>query len=125
MYVKRIVLKKLDDIACIIEGAHGSRDSGDNGFFTGAELEYCANRLHCLAARFLIKECIFDYLESETGYVEKKCREIEIINNELRKPMIRLIDGISDCVNRLKIKDILVSISHSRNWITGMVLFCY
>ena len=52
-------------------------------------------------------------------------REIEIINNELRKPMIRLFDGISDCVKRLKIKDILVSISHSRKWITGMVLFCY
>ena len=35
MYVKRIVLKRLEDIACIIEAAHGSRESGDNGFLPG------------------------------------------------------------------------------------------
>jgi phosphopantetheinyl transferase (holo-ACP synthase) len=125
MYVKRIVLKKLEDIACMIEAARGSGVSGENGLFTRAELEYCANRLRCLGARFLIKECIFDYLKSETGYVEKNCREIEIINNELRKPIVKLLDGLNDCAGRLKINDILVSISHSRNWITGMVLFCY
>jgi phosphopantetheinyl transferase (holo-ACP synthase) len=125
MYVKRIVLKKLEDIACMIEAARGSGVSGENGLFTRAELEYCANRPRCVGARFIIKVCILDYLESEIGYVEKNYREIEIINNELRKPMIRLFDGIRDCVKSLKINDILVSISHSRKWITGMVLFCY
>ena len=125
MYVKRIVLKKLEDIVCMIEARRGSCGSGENGLFTRAELEYCANRLRCLGARFIIKECIFGYLESETGYVQKNYREIEIVNDAFRKPMIRLFDGISDCVKRLEIKDIHVSISHSRKWITGMVLFCY
>ena len=125
MYVKRVVLKRLEDIAWIPEAAHGSRDSLGRGWLTGAELEYCGNRLRCLGARFLIKECIFDYLERETGYVKKDFREIEIINNEMRRPMIKLLDGVNDCARRLKINDILVSISHSRKWITGMVLFCY
>jgi phosphopantetheinyl transferase (holo-ACP synthase) len=125
MYVKRIVLKKLEDMAWIPEAAHGFRDSGEKGWLTEAELEYCANRLRCLGARFLVKECIFDYLEKEAGYVKKDFREIEIINNELRKPIVKLLDGLNDCAGRLRINDILVSISHSRNWITGMVLFCY
>ena len=125
MYVKRIVLKKLEDIVRIPETTRDSLDSGDKGLFTGAELEYCANRLRCLGARLLIKECIFDYLESETGYVERNWREIEIINDELRRPVIKLFDGLRDWVQRSQIRDILVSISHSRKWITGMVLFCY
>ena len=125
MYVKRFVLKRLEDIAWIAEAARDLSVSGDNGLFTRAERTYCANRLRCLGARFIVKECIFDYLESETGYVERNYREIEIINDAFRKPMIRLFGGISDCVKRLNIKDIHVSISHSRKWIAGMVLFCY
>jgi holo-[acyl-carrier protein] synthase len=125
MYVKRIVLKKLEDIVRTIEPARGPWGFGDKGLFTEAELEYCANRLRCLGARFIVKECIFDYLESQMGYVEKKYREIEIVNNELKKPTIRLFDGIRNCVKRLEINGILVSISHSRKWVTGMVLFCY
>ncbi len=121
MYVKRIILKRLEDIAGIAEMARAYRDFGGNGCLTGAELEYCSGRLRCLGARLLIKECIFDYLESKTGQVKKDYQE----NDERRRPMIKISDGLSDCVSGLKIKDILISISHSRKWVTGMVLFCY
>ncbi len=124
-YVKRTVLKRLEEVSRIVEASHDSHNLGDNGWFTGAELEYCADRLRCLGARYLIKECIFDYLESETGQVKKDYREIEILNDERRRPMIKISKGLSACVKGLKIKDIVISISHSRNWITGMVLFCY
>jgi phosphopantetheinyl transferase (holo-ACP synthase) len=68
---------------------------------------------------------VFDYLESEMGHLDRNYREIEIIHNEFKKPVIRLISGISECVRRLNIREILISISHSRNWISGMVIFCY
>lgn len=126
MYVKRTVLQKFDDVARIIRTESDSRDCEVNtSVFTSAELDYCSERLRCLGARFMIKECIFNYIEGEMGCVEKNYREIEIVNNELRRPTIRLFNGISNCAGRLKIKDILISISHSREWITGMVLFCY
>lgn len=125
MYVKRTVLKKFDDIAHIVKPAGDSRGLEDEGLFTEAELHYCNKRLRSLGARFIIKECVLDYLENEMGNVKKNYREIEIINNEFRKPMLRLFGDIRDCVKILKIKDILISISHSRKWVTGMVVFCY
>jgi len=125
MYEKRTVLKRCDEVFQAIETSGGSGNFQDSGLFTQTELDYCAQRIQCLGARFLIKECIFDYLESEMGHVTKNYREIEIINNEFKKPMIRLFNGISECVTRLNIKEILISISHSRKWISGMVLFCY
>ncbi len=125
MYVKKTVLKKYDDVVRIINSGGGFSRGEGNGFFTEAELEYCTRRLRCLGARFMIKECVFDYLESKTGQRDRNYREIEIINNELKKPVITFCNGINECVTQLNIKDILISISHSRNWISGMVLFCY
>lgn len=125
MYVKKTVLKKCDDIVQIIKSKNDDRKIADKAIFTETELDYCAQRIRCLGARFMIKECVFDYLESEMGHVEKNYHEIEIINNEFKKPVIRLFNGISECVRKLNIREILISISHSRKWITGMVLFCY
>jgi phosphopantetheinyl transferase (holo-ACP synthase) len=125
MYVKKTVLKKYDDVVQIMNSRSGFSRGEGKGFFTEAELEYCTRRLRCLGARFMIKECVFDYLESSMGQIERNYREIEIVNNKLKKPMVTLFDGIKECVIALNIKDILISISHSRNWISGMVLFCY
>jgi len=125
MYVKRTVLKKFDEVLQIIISIGDLRNVQEHGIFTQAELDYCSQRPHCLGARYMIKECVFEYLENELGHVKKNYQEIEIINNELKKPVIRLCNGIRECVNRLNIKEILISIAHSRNWITGMVLFCY
>jgi len=125
MYVKKTVWKKYDEVVQIMNFKGGLCRGEDKGFFTETELEYCTQRLRCLGARFMIKECVFDYLESELGHVEKNYHEIEIINNEFKKPVIRLFNGIHECVRALNIGEILISISHSRNWITGMVVFCY
>ncbi len=125
MYEKRTLLKRFDEVYQTITPSSGSGMCEDSIIFTQAELNYCAHRPHCLGARFMIKECVFDYIESKSGNVKKNYREIEIINNEFKKPMIRLFNGIRECANRLHLKEILVSISHSRHWISGMVLFCY
>jgi holo-[acyl-carrier protein] synthase len=125
MYVKRTVLRKLDDVVHIIKSADGSKGLENIGCFTMAELNYCSNRMRCLGARFIIKECVLDYLTKEMGYIKRNFKEIEIVSNEFKKPMIKLYDDIRECVRKLKIKNILISISHSRNWIAGMVIFCY
>ena len=125
MYVKRTALRKFDTIAHIIKSEKELQSFRGKKIFTRAELDYCGKRLRCLGARFIIKECVFDYIEDQIGYVEKNYEEIEIINNELKKPGIRLFNGINQTIKKMKITDMLISISHSRNWIMGMVVFCY
>jgi phosphopantetheinyl transferase (holo-ACP synthase) len=77
-----------------------------------------------MGARYSIKECIFDFFRERAGFTEKNYGEIEITNNELGKPIVGLSGGTSDCAGKLGITDIIISISHSRNLISGMVLFC-
>jgi holo-[acyl-carrier protein] synthase len=78
-----------------------------------------------LGARFIIKKCMLDYLVHEKGYRGNNYRDMEVVHNELGKPFLRTFRDVREYINELRIKDILISISHSKNWITGMVLFCY
>ena len=66
-----------------------------------------------------------DYLASERGYAPNNYSEIEVVNNELGQPLLRLFGAVQECVEELRIKELFISISHSTNWITGMVVFCY
>lgn len=127
MYVKRTLLMRLNEVVDILKSKRGCQNYENtvDGFFTNTEMVYCAKKLRCLAARFVIKKCVLDYLASEKGYAGKNYSEIEVVNNKLGQPMLRLFSGVGECVKELKIRDILISISHSRNWITGMVVFCY
>jgi phosphopantetheinyl transferase (holo-ACP synthase) len=72
-----------------------------------------------LAARYLIKKRICDHI-GEHGYM----REIEILNDAAGKPEIAFGKNIGNAIEHAGIKKILCSISHSRNYITGMTIFC-
>jgi phosphopantetheinyl transferase (holo-ACP synthase) len=72
-----------------------------------------------LAGRFLIKKRICDHIW-EHAYR----REIEILNDSFGKPEITLGKNIGNAIGRAGIKKIVCSISHSRNYITGMTIFC-
>jgi len=124
MYVKRTVMRKLDDVTRILTSATGGSGDVDRHYFTRAELDYCAGRRRSLGARLVIKECVFDHLETAFGRMEKRYEEIEIVNDELHKPMLRLSTRMDECARRAGIKDIRISISHSRDWIATMVVFC-
>ena len=116
---------RTDEIFDLIK--RGSR-CGENGaypFFTETEMVYCAKRMNCLGARFLVKKCVLDYLACEKGFKGNHYREIEIMNNEMGKPFMRVFGEVYQCVRELHIKDMFISISHSKHWVTGMVLFCY
>jgi holo-[acyl-carrier protein] synthase len=125
MYVKRTAVMRADDISGLIKYGCPGGENGGHKFFTETEMAYCAERMNCLGARFIIKKCMLDYLACEKGYQGNNYREIEIMNNEMGRPFIRVFGDVRECVHDLKIKDILISISHSKHWVTGMVLFCY
>lgn len=118
---------RLNEVVDILKSKPGCQryENTMDRFFTNTEMVYCAKNLRCLAARFVIKKCVLEYLASEKGYAGSNYSEIEVVNNKLGKPKLRLFSGVAECVKKLKIRDIFISISHSRNWITGMVVFCY
>ncbi len=90
--------------------------------FSQAELGYCGKRVRCLAARLAIKEWLLGFLQRESGCEEGNDREIEIVNDPDGRPRLRLSGEIAACAGRLKIKRILISISHSRTLIAVLVL---
>ncbi len=125
MYVKRTVIRRLDDVRRILTGVTSKGGDIDHRYFTRTELEYCTRRLRSLGARLLIKECVLDHLGTAFGPVEKRYGEIEIVNDAQGKPVIRLSARTNEYARRIKIRDIRVSISHSRGWIATMLVFCY
>jgi len=73
-----------------------------------------------LAGRYLIKKRICDHF-SEDGYR----KEIEILNDASGKPELIFGKNIKKTLERAGIKKIHCSISHSRNYITGMTIFSF
>jgi phosphopantetheinyl transferase (holo-ACP synthase) len=73
-----------------------------------------------LAGRYLIKKTICDYTKES-----QKMNEIEILNDELGKPEVLLGMNIRRTIELAGIKDVYCSISHSKNFIAGMTIFCF
>jgi phosphopantetheinyl transferase (holo-ACP synthase) len=91
-------------------------------WFSSRELQAFSfpNNAGSLAGRYLIKKTIHNYVkEQEFNH------EIEILNNELGKPEVLLGENILALLKLAGIKKIHCSISHSRNFITAMTIFCY
>ena len=72
-----------------------------------------------LAARYLVKKRICDQIRDH-GYR----KEIEILNDPFGKPEITFGKNIAKAIEQAGIKEIMCSISHSRNYITGLTIFC-
>jgi phosphopantetheinyl transferase (holo-ACP synthase) len=73
-----------------------------------------------LAGRYLIKRTICDFMKDH-----KSMHEIEILNDDFGKPGIIIPSIIRSAVATCGVRKIECSISHSRNYIIGMTLFCY
>jgi phosphopantetheinyl transferase (holo-ACP synthase) len=101
---------------------HFSEEALPGEWFTAAELSVFdfPRNAGSLAARYLIKKRIC----SETGR-DDLATDIEILNDALGKPQLSLGDEIAQELDRKGIRQVLCSISHSRNYITGMTIFCY
>ena len=91
-------------------------------WFSNRELEKFSfpGNARSLAGRYLIKRTICDYIK-EPG----KMNEIEIINNDFGKPEVILGANILYAIELSGIIKIHCSISHSKNFITGMTILCF
>jgi len=86
--------------------------------FTDKELEYSNEKISSyqhLAARFAAKEAVLKALGSGlTSRMEWK--DIEIWNEESGKPNVRLSGEVERVSKKLNVKDILISMSHTRTY---------
>ena len=75
------------------------------------------NKIKSLGARYLIKNSILDYLAIENNY-----KDIEIVNQSSGKPIIKFAGNVQGKLNELNISNVQISISHSRNFISSIVI---
>jgi len=88
--------------------------------YTPGETAYCRNRPPQLAARFAAKEAVMKALG--TGIRGVGWREIEVVRERGRAPTIRLHGRAQKRAADMKIAELALSISHSRDYAVVMVV---
>ena len=95
--------------------------------YTKRELAYANQRRHPyqhLAARFAAKEAIFKALgEVETNFVGWK--NVEILNDGNGKPIVHWHGDAEKSRKKRKIRDIVVSLSHTENYAVASALLIF
>jgi holo-[acyl-carrier protein] synthase len=95
-----------------------------NRVYTAQEIRYCQSRKQAtqhFAGRWAAKEAILKALG--TGWRRGiSWRDIEIRNDAGGKPVVGLRGGARDMVEKLGIREMLVSISHCRSHATAYAL---
>lgn len=85
--------------------------------FTRQEIEYSQSRgaqaVASFAARFAAKEATVKALG--TGFRQGSMLDIEIINDEFGKPQVFLHQSYREYAKQLGVKNIFLSLSHSRD----------
>lgn len=92
--------------------------------FTAEEAAYCQRRgqqaAASFAARFAAKEAVLKALE--TGLREGSLQEIAVDNDVLGKPLVQLSGHFAMLAKQLGVKNIQISLSHSRELATAYVI---
>ena len=88
--------------------------------YTQQELDYCRGRPPQLAARFAAKEAVMKALGTGTRGVG--WRDIEVVRRRGRAPTVRLHGRATEISERLAVKQIALSISHSREYAVASVV---
>jgi len=99
-----------------------------NGFrelvFSANEIAYCeskTNKFEHYAARFAAKEAFFKALG--TGWLNGTAfNEVEIINNEIGKPEIVLLNETGATIGSMNFSNILVSLTHVKKMASAVVI---
>lgn len=87
--------------------------------YTERELAYCRRRLPELAARFAAKEAVSKALG--TGLRGVSWREIEVLGDNLGKPLVLLHGRALQRAEHLGLKSFAVSLSHTREYAIAFV----
>lgn len=92
--------------------------------FTAEEAAYCQRRgqqaAASFAARFAAKEAVLKALG--TGLREGSLQEIAVDNDGLGKPLVQLSGNFAMLAKQLRVKNIQISLSHSRELATAYVI---
>lgn len=92
--------------------------------FTAEEAAYCQRRgqqaAASFAARFAAKEAVLKALG--TGLREGSLQEIAVDNDGLGKPLLQLSGHFAMLAKQLGVKNIQISLSHSRELATAYVI---
>lgn len=92
--------------------------------FTAEEAAYCQRRgqqaAASFAARFAAKEAVLKALG--TGLREGSLQEIAVDNDRLGKPLVQLSGHFAMLAKQLGVKNIQISLSHSRELATAYVI---
>ena len=88
--------------------------------FTQPELDYCNGRIESLAARWAAKEAVAKALGCGIGQVA--LREIEVINDDRRRPTIQLHGAAANLAAQLGISTFAVSLSHAKDYAIAFVV---
>ena len=92
--------------------------------FTAEEAAYCQNRgqqaAASFAALFAAKEAVLKALG--TGLREGSLQEIAVDNDGLGKPLVQLSGHFAMLAKQLGVKNIQISLSHSRELATAYVI---
>jgi len=88
--------------------------------YTEAELDFCRSRVPELAVRFAGKEAVMKALG--TGRRGVSWREIEILSNKRRAPLVFLHGRARRRAKKLGIEELAISLSHSRNYAVASVV---
>jgi holo-[acyl-carrier protein] synthase len=90
-------------------------DAAGDGFlqrvFTSEEIAYCAGRVHRLATRFAAKEAMAKVLG--TGFRGVGWHEVEVVTSPHGEPHLVLHDRARDRADRLGMRSIGVSLTHT------------
>ena len=87
--------------------------------YTEAELKLYGNKPPSLAARFACKEAVMKLLG--TGRRGVHWREIETLSHPGGKPLVKLYGRAQSRANELGLKEIAVSLSHSKEYAIASV----
>ena len=100
------------------------RESFIRRVFTAEEAAYCQRRgqqaAASFAARFAVKEAVLKALG--TGLREGSLQEIAVDNDGLGKPLVQLSGHFAMLAKQLGVKNIQISLSHSRELATAYVI---
>ena len=91
-----------------------------NRIYTDAELKLCHRNPSSLAVCFASKEAVMKLLG--TGVRGVGWKEIETLSHPSGKPLVNLYGGAQTEAERLGLKEIAISLSHSREYAIAMVI---
>lgn len=99
-------------------------DQFEEKVFTQNEIDYCRSKADPskhFAGRFAVKEAVMKSLGRGMGQ-SMDWKDMEVLNKETGQPVLRIQGRGKDLFDSLRLKEILISISHSKSHAVGQAI---